>query len=112
MTKVADWINIPQIEEETHAEIGSIKIYVDVELDHAGNVFYTVTEYALDNQKFHPQRYIPTAFDAWIDLLAMKYWTDERMAEIISDNDAFLDRVKETANEARDERREWIRSVL
>lgn len=82
-----DWINIPQIEEETHDELGSIKIYVRIEADEDTAPYFTITHYKLNNERFSFGRSSP--FDSFIETSATRYWTAERMAEIVAHDDAF-----------------------
>ena len=82
-----DWINIPQIEEETHEEIGSIKIYVCIETDEDMAPYLTITHYKLNNKRFLFG--LSSPFDSFIETSATRHWTAERMAEIVAHDDAF-----------------------
>ena len=105
-----DWINIPQIEEETHDELGSIKIYVRIEADENTAPYFTITHYKLNDDRFSFGRSFP--FDNFIETAASRYWTAERMAEIVAHDDAFESQRAAALMDATRRRREYRETVF
>ncbi len=118
MSRIDDWFNIPLIEEEHQIELGELRIYATLEMDHYGVPFYTVTKYELhsagesNGTRFDYGIYKPTRLDTRIDLMALEYWTPERMQEIFSEHDAGLDHQLKIAKEVRGEAQAYHESVL
>jgi len=105
-----DWINIPQIEEETHDELGSIKIYVRIEADEDTAPYFTITHYKLNNKCFSFGR--SSQFDSFIETSATRHWTAERMAEIVAHDDAFESHRAAALMDATRRRREYREKVF
>ena len=105
-----DWINIPQIEEETHDELGSIKIYVRIEADENTSPYFTITHYKLNDDRFSFGRSFP--FDNFIEAAAKRHWTAERMAELICHDDAFESHRAAALMDATRRRREYREKVF
>lgn len=105
-----DWINLPQIEDETHEEVGSIKIFARIEADEDSVPYVTITHYKLNNERFSFGRHSP--FDSFIETAANRYWTAERLAEIVSHDDAFESQQAAALMDATRRRREHRERVF
>jgi len=117
-SKIEDWFNVPQIEEELQVELGAIRVHATIERDFNGALFYTVTHYTVTSKSnpkgvtFKCSTYRTTPFDVLVDAWAMDYWTPERMSEITLHHDGVLAHYKKQAFEQRQDNREYQEAVL
>jgi len=106
-----DWINIPQIEEETHEEIGSIKIFVTINKDEFDEPpYFTITHYKINNDRLSFGRLPP--LDNFVEAAANKYWHADRLDEIVNNDDAFEDHRMNLRIDAQRRRSEYREQVL
>lgn len=111
-SKHNDWINIPLIEEDHQIDLGELRIFATLEIDYNGAPFYTVTHYTFRDQRFDYGIYNPTKLDVQIEDAALRYWTDERIAQIFADHDAGLANARKLAREQRAEYQAYMEAVL
>lgn len=105
-----DWINIPQIEEETHEEVGSIQIHGRVEVCESGDApHFTITHYKLNDERFGYGR---GPIDSTIQKMADKYWTADRLAELVNEDDDFSNYRQAALLDAQRRRSEYREQVL
>lgn len=105
-----DWINIPQIEEETQEEIGSIQIHGRVEVCEYSDVpYFTITHYKLNDERFG---FGSGPIDNTIMKMADNYWTAERLAKLFEEEDSFASYRDAALADAAARRREYREKVL
>mgnify|MGYP001791899255 CR=1 FL=1 len=112
MSRIDDWFNVPQIEEDDQIQLGENRVYATLEIDHNGVPFYTVTHYTILGAKFQYGKLNPTELDQRIEHAALLYWTDARMLEKFEHHDAGLDHQIEIAREVRSETIAYHEAVL
>ena len=102
---INDWFNINLLEDETHADLGNLSVYVSIGLDEDGPPYFDITHWKQDGKRYLFG--INGSADYLVARIAAKYFTPSRLNEIIDNNDEFLPAIIRRHRDEQTERAEF-----